>query len=65
MKVLPGQHQKLMLQKARQQSFGNTFLASPIDLDKEMEDVEEIDGTSTQLENSWQPNILPILLPTL
>jgi len=31
---------------------GAHFQHAPIDLDEEMEDVEKIDGTSTQLENS-------------
>jgi hypothetical protein len=44
---------------------GAHFQHAPIDLDEEMEDVEKIGGTNTQLENSQQPNILSILLPTL
>jgi hypothetical protein len=36
-----------------------------IDLDKEMDDVEKVDGTITQPETFWQLKIPPTLLLTL
>jgi len=36
-----------------------------INLDKEMDNVEKVDGMITQSETSWQSKILPTLLSTL
>jgi hypothetical protein len=41
------------------------FWHAPIDLDKEMEDVEEVGGTSTQPKSSQRLDILPTLLSML
>ncbi len=41
------------------------FQHAPIDIDEEMEDVKEIGGTSAQLKTSKEPEISPMLLPTL
>jgi hypothetical protein len=41
------------------------FRFTLIDLDKEINDIEEVDGMNTQLETSRQPKIPPTLMSTL
>jgi hypothetical protein len=45
--------------------WGGCFWHVPIDIDEDMEDVKEIDGTSIQLETSRQLKISPTLLLAL
>ncbi len=59
--MLPKQHQSLGYLGSNK-VLGVCSWCAPIDIDKEMEDMEEIGGMNTQLETSKQLEISPTLL---